>query len=35
MHRKYLNNEFGECPRVLCRGQPVVPMGFAGMLIER
>ncbi len=29
MHRKYTNKEFGECPRVLCRGQPVVPMGFA------
>lgn len=28
MHRKYLNKDFGECPRMLCRGQPVVPMGF-------
>jgi casein kinase II subunit beta len=28
MHRKYINKDFGECPRMLCRGQPVVPMGF-------
>lgn len=27
MHRKFQNREFGECPRMLCRGQPVVPMG--------
>jgi casein kinase II subunit beta len=28
MHRKYLQKGFGECPRMLCRGQPVLPMGF-------
>lgn len=29
MHRKYVQREFGECPRTFCRGQPVLPMGFA------
>jgi hypothetical protein len=28
MHRKYVQREFGECPRTFCRGQPVLPMGF-------
>jgi len=28
MHRKYVQKGFGECPRMLCRGQPVLPMGF-------
>ena len=28
MHRKYLQKGFGECPRMLCRGQPVLPMSF-------
>ena len=28
MHRKFVQKEFGECPRMLCRGQPVLPMGF-------
>ena len=27
MQRKYINREFGECPRTMCRGQPVLPMG--------
>ena len=29
MRRKYLSKEFGECPRMLCKGQSVVPMGFS------
>eukprot|EP01035_Chromulina_nebulosa_P020898 gene20898-27088_t len=29
MHTKYALKEFGECPRALCRGQAVVPMGFS------
>jgi casein kinase II subunit beta len=29
MHRKYLNKDFGECPRMLCRSQPVLPIGVA------
>jgi len=28
MHRKFMNREFGECPRALCRGQPVVPVSL-------
>ena len=28
MHRKFVQREFGECPRTFCRGQPVLPMGF-------
>jgi len=27
MQRKYLNGDFGECPRTMCRGQAVLPMG--------
>lgn len=29
MHHKYLLREFGECPRMLCKGQATVPMGVA------
>ena len=25
-HRKYVQRGFGECPRMLCRGQPVLPV---------
>ena len=28
MLAKYLNGEFGKCPRALCRGQAVVPIGL-------
>lgn len=27
---KYLRKEFGECPRVYCQGQAVVPVRFVG-----
>ena len=27
-HRKYCLREFGECPRMLCKGQSVLPMGL-------
>ena len=29
MQRKYENKHFGECPRMLCKGQAVIPMGVA------
>lgn len=28
MLAKYVNGDFGRCPRALCRGQPVVPIGM-------
>ena len=28
MHRKFMNKEFGECPRMLCRGQSVIPVSI-------
>lgn len=27
MHEKYKKGEFGTCPRVLCAGQPCLPVG--------
>jgi casein kinase II subunit beta len=27
MQRKYINKDFGECPRTMCFGQAVIPMG--------
>ena len=29
MYEKYKNSEFGRCPRVLCNGQPALPVGLA------
>lgn len=29
MHFKFLRREFGECPRMYCKGQAVLPMGVA------
>ena len=29
MYDKYKNSEFGRCPRVLCNGQPALPVGLA------
>lgn len=29
MHHKYSLREFGECPRMLCKGQAVLPMGVS------
>jgi casein kinase II subunit beta len=26
MHTKFLNGDFGKCPRTLCKGQKVVPV---------
>jgi casein kinase II subunit beta len=28
MHRKYVKKDFGECPRMLCKGQAVLPIGI-------
>lgn len=29
MHEKYRQAQFGRCPRVLCRGQPALPIGLS------
>lgn len=31
MHEKYLNGDFGSCPRVLCNGAPLLPVGLTDM----
>lgn len=29
MHKKYNRGDFGQCPRVLCRGQHLLPVGLS------
>lgn len=32
MREKSLNGTFGHCPRILCAGQPVIPVGLSDVL---
>ncbi|KAJ1399600.1 casein kinase II beta subunit, partial [Ochromonadaceae sp. CCMP2298] len=34
MHEKYQNADFGRCPRSLCQGQPVLPVGLSDVTRE-
>ena len=33
MHQKYLVGAFGYCPRILCKGQKVVPVNFISLML--